>query len=523
MIARRLLAFNLLVLFLPGAALFYLDVYESQLLRELERSMVQQGRLVAAAASGSSAIDASAAAAILRRLDDSDARLRLYDGSGALVADSNRLRVAHTSTPAASEYEAVLPGIRGRMLYRIGALVVAMRPRRSTVTTAGADQPAQTVRTALAGKYGAATRPTPGQRSMTLFSGVPIRSDSGEIIGAVLVSQTTFRALQALYAVRLRVFEIVVVSMLVAVALTAIAAATVVQPLARLRREASDIAARRTRLPGRFADVTRRDEVGDLARSLQELTARLDEHIRTVEQFASDVSHEFRNPLASIRSAAEMASVAPTGEERDRFLQMLTRDVDRLERLVSGVRQLALIDAEVEQQPLDAIDVGALLGQLVAGVRLADPACAQILLSLDPRPAIVRATADRLVQVFENVLGNAISFAPRGTTVDVTLDRTDDRCCRITVADRGPGIPSAHLARVFDRFFSYRPDSLADRTHTGLGLSIARTIVHGFGGAITAENRCGGGSCFVIKLPLLMGAGPERYNRTGADGAARRL
>lgn len=505
MIARRLLAFNLLVLFLPGAALFYLDVYESRLLEELERSMVQRGRLAAAAVSGNAAVDPAGAAAILRRLDDSDARLRIYDGSGMLVADSNRLRAAHVSTPPASEYEP-LPGIRGRMLYRIGALVVAIRPRLSKLAPAAADQPAATVRTALAGKYGAATRPTPGQRSMTLYSGVPIRSDTGEVVGAVLVSQTTFRALQALYAVRLRVFEIVVASMLVAVALTAIAAATVVQPLARLRREASDIAARRTRLPGRFADVTRRDEVGDLARSLQELTTRLDEHIRAVEQFASDVSHEFRNPLASIRSAAEMASVASTPGERDRFLQMLTRDVDRLERLVSGVRQLALIDAEVEQQPFDAVDVAALLTQVVDGVRLTNPNRAPIALSTDGKPAIVRATPDRLVQVFENLLANAISFAPRRTTVDVTLDRTADGGCRVAVADRGPGIPPAHLARVFDRFFSYRPDAPSDRSHTGLGLSIARTIVHGCGGTITAENRSGGGSCFVITLPLVRAA-----------------
>jgi two-component system, OmpR family, sensor histidine kinase ChvG len=503
MIARRLLAFNLLVLFLPGAALFYLDVYESRLLRELERSMVQRGRLAAAAVSGAATIDASAAAGILRRLgDDGDARLRIYDGRGDLLADSNRLRAPHPSTAAASEYDA-LPGIRERALYRFGAFVAAIRPRRSRVATAAGDQPTDTIRSALAGNYGAATRLTPGQRSMTLFSSVPIRSDDGAVIGAVLVSQTTFRALQALYAVRLRVFEIVVASMIVAVALTAVAAATVVRPLERLRREASDIAARRTRLPGRFADVRRRDEVGDLARSLQELTTRLDEHIRAVERFASDVSHEFRNPLASIRSAAEMASGAADRAERDRFLQMLTRDVDRLERLVSGVRQLALIDAEVEQEPLESIDVGALLGQVVDGVRLADPNRAPIALVVSAKQAIVRATADRVVQVLENVLANALSFAPPDTTVDVSLDRTADGCCRIAIADRGPGIPPAHLDRVFDRFFSYRPDPSGDRTHTGLGLSIARTIVHGFGGTISAGNRSGGGACFVILLPLI--------------------
>ena len=502
MIARRLLAFNLIVLFLPGAAIFYLDVYESRLLRELERSMVQQGRLAAAALADRPAVDSIAAEALLRRLgDDGDARLRVYDSRGSLVADSNRLRARE---PAPASHYAALPGIRERLLYRLGMSIVALRPNRSKAPAAS-DQPARAVRIALAGRYGAATGPTPGQRSLTLFSAVPIRDDAGAIAGAVLVSQSTFRALQALYAVRLRVFEIIVASMLVAAALTVVAAATVVRPLARLRREAIDIAARRTRLPGRFADVARRDEIGDLARSLQELTTRLDEHIRSVERFASDVSHEFRNPLASIRSAAEMAGRASAADERDRFLQMLTRDVDRLERLVSGVRQLARIDAEVEHESLEAIDVGDLLDQVVAGMRLADPGRAPIALSIEAKPAIVRATPDRLVQVFENVLANALSFAPPDTAVEVSVARTADDHCRIAIADRGPGIPPAHIERVFDRFFSYRPAAPGDRTHTGLGLSIARTIVTGFGGSIIAEHRAGGGSCVVIRLPLARG------------------
>jgi signal transduction histidine kinase len=104
--------------------------------------------------------------------------------------------------------------------------------------------------------------------------------------------------------------------------------------------------------------------------------------------------------------------------------------------------------------------------------------------------------------VFENVLANALSFAPPASTVDVSLERTADGWCRITIADRGPGLPPGHLERVFDRFFSYRPDASGDRTHTGLGLSIAQTIVHGCGGTITAANRSGGGSCFVIRLPV---------------------
>jgi len=333
-----------------------------------------------------------------------------------------------------------------------------------------------------------------------MYSAVPVRSSHG-VIGAVLVTQTTFRALQALYAVRLRIFEIIVASIVAAAALTAVAAATVARPIGRLRRLASDLAERRARLPGEFAGVDRGDEIGDLARSLQALTSRLDEHIRAVERFASDVSHEFRNPLGSIRSAAEMAALAETSEDRDRFLGMLTHDVDRLERLVAGVRELALVDRQIDQQPLTPLDLVVLLEQVVEGLRIAAPDRPQIAVSVNARPAPVRAIADRLVQVFENVLVNAQSFTPTGSTVDVSVDWEADSCWRIAICDRGPGIPPAHVDRIFDRFFSYRPLSTNDRSHSGLGLAIARSILHAHGGTITAQNRADGGACFIIRLP----------------------
>jgi two-component system sensor histidine kinase ChvG len=303
--------------------------------------------------------------------------------------------------------------------------------------------------------------------------------------------------------VRLRIFQVVVTSILAAAMLSAVAAATVVSPLARLRREASDLAERRTRLPGRFEDASRPDELGDLARSLSELTRRLDEHIRAVEQFASDVSHEFRNPLAAIRSAAEMAGRADTADERGRFLGMLTHDVDRLERLVSGVRELARIDTELEQEPLGRVDVGRLLQQVVEGLRLSEPDRPAVVVTVSGGLPIVWASADRLAQVFENVLANARSFAPPGTSVEVSVTAESPGACSIVIADHGPGVPPAHLERVFERFFSYRPDEPSSaRSHTGLGLSIARTIVRGFGGTITAANRPEGGSQFEIRMPM---------------------
>ena len=518
-IVVRLLAFNLLLVFLPVAGILYLDVYETRLLEAQERAMVQQGRLLAAALADRDTIDAAGAGELLSRIGQrGDARLRVYGPGAVMLADSNTLRFAGEPVAAskysASSYPPPSKGVRARVLYRVGAWVDTARrdfvilsarfmvPRRRAPGAGAGDRGAPPeVQAALAGRYGAGVRPTPGQRSLTLNSAVPIkRGDT--LIGAVLVSQTTFRILQALYAVRLRIFEVVVASILAATVLSAVAAATVVGPLARLRREASDLAERRTRLPGHFEDARRHDELGDLARSLAELTRRLDEHIRGVEQFASDVSHEFRNPLAAIRSAAEMTGRADTPEERVRFLGMLTRDVDRLERLVSGVRELARIDTELEQEPLGRVDVGRLLQQVVEGLRLAEPDRPDVAVTVSGGPAVVSASPDRLAQVFENVLANARGFAPAGTRVEVSVASETSGDCSIVIADRGPGMPPDHLERVFDRFFSYRPDEGSEaRNHTGLGLSIARTIVRGFGGTITAANRSGGGSQFEIRIP----------------------
>jgi two-component system sensor histidine kinase ChvG len=519
-IAARLFAFNLLLLFLPIAAILYLDVYETRLLESQERGMSQQGRILAIALADLPSLDELSAARVLGRLGErGEARFRIYDARAALLADSNRITFEGEQTPARPYATPAPEDVRARVLYRLGAWIarvrasaadragrILSRPRETTRASEATDVPHE-VGAALRGRYGAATRQTPGQRSLTLSTAVPIRQGSA-VIGAVLVSQTTFRVLQALYEIRLRIFEVVIGSIVSAAFLTTLAAATVVRPIRRLRDEAAALAERRHRLPGQFQDAGRRDELGDLARALQELTRRLDEHIREAERFASDVSHEFKNPLASIRAAAETALQSEDSAERARFMVMLMRDVDRLEGLVSGVRELTRIDAQLAQEPVQRVNVEALLSQVIDGLRLAHGDRPEVRLAVEGHGGYVRVTPDRLVQVFENVLANARSFAPPDTVVDVSLMFSDGRC-RIEVADRGPGIPDGHLDRVFGRFFTYRPDDLSDRgQHAGLGLSIARTIVQGYGGTIAARNRPGGGSVFEIRLPL------------GADGRA---
>ena len=471
--------------------------------------MVQQARLLAAAVGGQPSLEAGQVDGIIARLERrTDARLRVYDASGAIVADSARGGSA-PAPEAALRYEPSGSGTRARVLYRIGAWGERLRTKVTQIWRALAapehDTPASPapaggidpeVRAALAGQYGATMRRTPGQRSLTMHSAVPVRHGT-TVTGAVVVSQSTYRILQALYEVRLRIFEVVVASILAAALLTTVAAMTIVRPLGRLRRQALALADRGPAMAQPFPETARPDELGDLARALEDLTRRLNDHIHLLESFAADVSHEFRNPLASIRTAAEMIAQADSAADRERFLTLMLRDVDRLERLVSGVRELARIDAQLEHEGIETLDVTELLATLVEGQRLTVPAGRRVELTA-AGPVYVRASGERLIQVFENLLSNAISFSAPGTAVEVTVSTRPD-ACTVTVADRGPGIPDAHLSRVFDRFFTYRPGQ-GPRQHVGLGLAIAKTIVEGYGGTIAAANRTGGGAVFEVRL-----------------------
>jgi two-component system, OmpR family, sensor histidine kinase ChvG len=504
-IGLRVLAFNLLLVFLPIAGILYLDVYEARLLDMQERGMVQQARMAAAALGGRGAINAAEAARLLTSAaQDNDARLRVYDVNAAVVADSAQL--ATSPSGAAAGYPSTEPGARNRVLYRTGAWLVRIKRSVARVVTPLEENrtveeaaPPPEVRTALQGRYGAATRPTPGQRSLTLHSAVPIRSGDA-VVGAVQVSQSTFRVLGALYDVRLRIFEVVLASVVAAATLSLLTSATLVRPLARLRRAALAFADSRVVDPSALRPTNRRDEVGDLERALEGLMRRLDAHIRLLEAFAADVAHEFKNPLASIRSAAETIGSAESADQRAAFLHMLIRDVDRLERLVSGVRELARIDGQLAHERPVSVDLGALLTELADGVHQTATDGAKIAVRVGDERLIVKGDRDRLTQAFENIVLNARSFAPPETAVDVAADRID-AWCRVVISDRGPGIPPGHLDRVFDRFFTYRPGDPARREHTGLGLAIARAIVDAYGGTISAANNPDGGARFEVRLP----------------------
>ncbi|HKD12275.1 MAG TPA: HAMP domain-containing protein, partial [Thermoanaerobaculia bacterium] len=326
-ISLRLLLFNLLLVFLPVAGFLYLDIYEKQLLEAQERAMVQQGRVLAAALSGRGELEAGDVERMLARLSRrSEARLRVVDPQGNILADTSRRAPHGQAEPAPAAPPAGAGPVRRSALYRVGAFFYDLYRRFLPPEPAAEPRAAETpgrldgkeVRAALAGRYGRATRVSPGQRSVTLSSALPVES-AGRVVGAVVVSQSSYRILQDLYAIRLRIAEVCAVSLLAALVLSLFVSATIAGPIRRLRDEAEAIVDRQGRLRRRFRVLRRRDEIGDLARALETLTRRLEEHVRHLETFASDLAHELKNPLASIRASMEMLADVSDREERRRF------------------------------------------------------------------------------------------------------------------------------------------------------------------------------------------------------------
>jgi two-component system sensor histidine kinase ChvG len=510
-ITVRLLTFNLLIVFLPIAGLLYLDTYEKQLLRSLEHALIQQGRILASALSGQDPLQAESARRILLELEQRhEARLRVLDPQGRLLADSSRLgprsdqpvpeQPVDSSRASGNADPDSLPA-QQRLLYRIAIYPVQLyrrvfRPPQPPLESAefylntdilmGPE-----IREALAGRYGAATRiSTGGQRSVTLYSAIPVRRGES-VVGAVLVSQSTYRILRDLYELRLEIFTVFLVSLAAAVALSLLVSTTIATPVRKLRKQAREILDHRGRLRGRFRFNRRRDEIGDLSRSLEEMTRKLQGHLEFVESFASDISHEFRNPLASIRSAAEMSARADCAKDRDRFLSLIQREVERMQHLLGAVREISLLDAQLEDETRAAVEVGRILRQVVEARKMRGDPVNPVQLIEHTSPVIVTMAPERLIQVLENLLENALSFAE--TEVRIELSRVRGYGV-ISFEDDGPGIPEQHLAKIFSRFFSYRPDEnspaggeFPDR-HLGLGLAIVKAIAEGYGGSVQAGN-----------------------------------
>jgi two-component system sensor histidine kinase ChvG len=282
----------------------------------------------------------------------------------------------------------------------------------------------------------------------------------------------------------------------------------VAQPVLRMARAADRVRQGRARAIS-LPDLTRRDdEVGDLTRSLEAMTQSLSERMDAIESFAADVAHEIRNPLTSLRSAVETLDIVSDPAARERLLNVLKNDVQRLDRLVTDISNASRLDAELSRDQPRIIDLGRLIGDIVALYQAtAKPGDVQV--RFTPHQGMEAITVlgreVPLGQIVRNLVDNARSFSPPGDHVSVGLLRVKGEAI-VTVSDNGPGIPTENLETVFERFYTSRPKGAAFGGNSGLGLSIARQIAAAHGGSLRAENRTGAegkvmGAMFILTLP----------------------
>jgi two-component system, OmpR family, sensor histidine kinase ChvG len=276
----------------------------------------------------------------------------------------------------------------------------------------------------------------------------------------------------------------------VMVVLSFLLAGTIAGPVRRLA-ESAQLVRRRIRSRVEIPDLShRRDEIGHLSGSLRDMTDALYSRIEAIESFAADVAHELKNPLTSLRSAVETLPLAKTDSSRGRLMAVIQHDVKRLDRLISDISDASRLDAEMQRNDAHPVNLVELLTMVVGVANERHDDGVKVALNFEGgRTAAftVLGHDSRLGQVIDNLIDNARSFSPAGATVRVTCRRLKTEV-EIVVDDDGPGVPAEAVEKIFERFYTYRPDQDFGQ-NSGLGLSISKHIIEAHGGRIWVENR----------------------------------
>jgi two-component system sensor histidine kinase ChvG len=333
----------------------------------------------------------------------------------------------------------------------------------------------------------------------------PVLSAAAPVDGGALLVTSNERSLtRSMRSQRAALALAMGISIILSVLLSLFLARTIVRPLRRIA-----LAAHRVRL-GRAREVrvprlpSRRDEIGLLARSVSDMSQSLRQRIDNIEAFAADVTHELKNPIASLRSALDGLESVKDEKLRQRLMEVAREDVMRLDRLISDISEAARTDAELARARFEPVDLGPLIEQLVKSWESRrDKGDARIAFAR-PRKAstIVMGDPGRLARAFDNILDNAVSFSPPGGLVEIAASHVGNQVL-IRIDDEGPGVPPEAREAIFHRFHSIRPDDESFGRHSGLGLAIAKAIVEGHGGEISVYDRddAPSGARFIISLP----------------------
>jgi len=522
-LTRRVLAVNVIALVIPIVGLLYLGPYRESLIEAELEALRRQGEIFSGAL-GESAIETlnrgqqvlnlTMSRNIIRRLAGVDAvRARLFLVDGSLAADS-RLLGALGGLVQMEELPPPENGVDGAMAPILDLLDRFAQLLAKDIPEFYSENPIQTAadyREAAGALYGEVTGMVRKGRDGGLVMSVALPVQRyRQVIGALMLSKDGSEVGAALRSVRLTVLAVFAGALVVTVMLSLYLAGTIAQPLHRLAEAAERVRRTIGRDDEQIPDFTGRgDEIGDLSGVLREMTDALRQRMLAIEGFAADVSHEIKNPLTSLRSAVETASRVRDPEQQQKLMAIVLEDVQRLDRLITDISDASRLDAELgraETAPVDVAQMLAALAEIRRTAEQGEQAPQLDVRIIGPGPFIVEGVEGRLVQVFRNLIGNAVSFSPPGGRITVTVDNNEDQVV-ITVEDEGPGIPQSKLEAIFDRFYSERPAVEKFGIHSGLGLSISKQILEAHGGGIRAENRPGpglgiAGARLVVWLPL---------------------
>ncbi|HMB47065.1 MAG TPA: stimulus-sensing domain-containing protein [Afifellaceae bacterium] len=544
-LTRRIVILNLAALITLVGGILYLNKFRAGLIDARVESLRTQGQIIAAAVAAQATVETDSitidpdkllelqageslspydlgdstadfpinperVAPLLRRLiSPTRTRARVYDQEGTLLLDSRGLyskgRILRFELPPLDDekpwYEDLVASIK--LWFRRGDLPAY----REIGAGNGREYPE--VVNALEGQSPSIVRISE-DGGLIVSVAVPIQRFRA-VLGALLLSTESGDIDSIVEAERMAIVRVFLVAAAVTILLSILLASTIAGPVRRLSGAAERVrrgVKKRVEIPD-FRN--RKDEIGHLAQSLRDMTTALYNRMEAIEGFAADVAHELKNPLTSLRSAVETFPIVKSDEARARLLAVIQHDVRRLDRLITDISDASRLDAELARADTEPVDIARLLDAVVTIAREARVVRhSEIELKVDPgkfgkNAFFVHGHDSRLAQVFNNLIDNARSFSPPNGTVRVAARRQANAII-VTVEDDGPGINGDNIDRIFDRFYTDRPDAEDFGKNSGLGLAITRQIIDVHRGRVFAENRkdVGGriaGARFTVILP----------------------